>query len=68
MISRDWLQVKSELEELRSGGAERQGKRQADDKQPRRTQTISDDALMRHIADALRGSEIDPCRGDKRRS
>jgi len=68
VISRDWLQVKTELEELRSDDAERQDERQADDQQPRRAPRNSDDALMKHIADALRGGDIGQYGGNKRRS
>ena len=68
MISRDWLQVKTELEELRSGDAERHDERHVDDRQPRRAPRNSDDALMKHIADALRGGEIGQYGGNKRRS
>lgn len=67
MISRDWLQVKTELEKLRAADAKHQDKRRTDD-QPRGAQNISEDALMRHIADALRGNEIGPYGGGKRRS
>lgn len=68
MISRDWLQVKTELEELRSADAERQDERHVDDRQSRRAARNSDDALMKHIADALRGGEIGQYGGNKRRS
>lgn len=64
MTARDWLQIRGELDDLLPGDAERPKTRDVSEVQPPHVRSFSEDVLMRHVADALRGSEIGPLGGN----
>lgn len=68
VTARDWLQIRGELDELLPGDAERPETSEVSEAQLPRVPSFSEDALMRHVADALRGSEIGSLSGDTPRA
>lgn len=57
--ARDWMQIKTELDDLRPADAERPQAPATDQDDPPVRPQKNEDSILRHIADALRREEVE---------